>query len=94
MATPRALILTGYGINCDEETRYAFELAGASADIVHINEIIENKRMLDDYQVFSFPGGFSYGDDTGSGKALANRIKNNLMEEFQEFIEQIGRAHV
>ena len=34
--------------------------------------------MLDRYQVFSFPGGFSYGDDTGSGKALANRIKNNL----------------
>ena len=88
MATPRALILTGYGINCDEETRYAFELAGARADIVHINEIIENKRMLDEYQVFSFPGGFSYGDDTGSGRALANRIKNNLLQEFQEFIER------
>ncbi|MFW5863030.1 MAG: phosphoribosylformylglycinamidine synthase I [Spirochaetota bacterium] len=88
MAKPRALILTGYGINCDEETRYAFELAGAKSDIIHINEIIENKKLLEDYQVFSFPGGFSYGDDTGSGKALANKIKNNLFQEFQDFIER------
>jgi phosphoribosylformylglycinamidine synthase subunit PurQ / glutaminase len=88
MAKPGALILTGYGINCDEETRYAFELAGAEARIVHVNDIIERPRILDEYLIFAFPGGFSYGDDTGSGRALANRIRNNLIEEFGSFLER------
>jgi len=88
MSKPRTLVLTGYGINCDEETRFAFELAGADAVIVHINDIIEDPSMLDRYQILSFPGGFSYGDDTGSGKALANRIKNNLLDELQRFIHR------
>lgn len=88
MSKPNALILTGYGINCDEETKYAFELAGANAKIIHINDIIENKTILNNYQIFAFPGGFSYGDDTGSGKALANKIKNNLIDEMTQFIQR------
>jgi phosphoribosylformylglycinamidine synthase subunit PurQ / glutaminase len=88
MAKPKVLVLTGYGINCDEETRFAFETAGADASIVHINDIINNKSSLSEYQIFVFPGGFSYGDDTGSGKALANRIKNNLIDEMLMFIER------
>ncbi len=85
MARPRSIILTGYGINCDEETAFAFRRAGAVADIVHINDLIENRSLLDQYQIFSFPGGFSYGDDTGSGRALANRIMNNLVDELLAF---------
>jgi len=88
MAKPNTIVLTGYGINCDDETKYAFERAGANADIVHVNDLIKNPGRLDDYQIFMFPGGFSYGDDTGSGKALANRIKNNLMDEMKKFIER------
>ena len=88
MAQPRVLVLTGYGINCDEETAFAFARAGAAADIVHINDLIGNRSMIDRYQVFVFPGGFSYGDDTGSGKALGNRIKNNLMDEMRRFTER------
>ncbi len=88
MTKPAVLVLTGYGINCDEETRSAFRMAGAEARIVHINDIIENPAMLERYQIFVFPGGFSYGDDTGSGKALANRIKNNLMDGFGRFLER------
>jgi phosphoribosylformylglycinamidine synthase len=88
MAVPKACVLTGYGINCDDETRFAFEYAGADARIIHINDIIENRKLLDDFQIFAFPGGFSYGDDTGSGKALANRIINNLYDEFNRFLER------
>lgn len=86
MATPTAIILTGYGINCEEETCFAFTEAGARASIVHINDIIDSPGVLRDARIFAFPGGFSYGDDTGSGKALANRIRNNLLEEFREFV--------
>ncbi len=86
MAKPKTLVLTGYGINCDDEMRYAFEHAGSDAKIYHINDIIENPGILKEYQILTIPGGFSYGDDTGSGKALANRIRINLLEEVREFI--------
>ncbi|TAL37077.1 MAG: phosphoribosylformylglycinamidine synthase subunit PurQ [Spirochaetes bacterium] len=85
MAKPTILVLTGYGINCDEEVRYSFACAGANARIVHINDIIETPAMLAGFQVIVFPGGFAYGDDTGSGKALANRIRSNLREEVAAF---------
>lgn len=87
MAKPKTLVITGYGINCEEETAYAFNRAGSEADIIHINDLIEKRDTLKRYQILSFPGGFSYGDDTGSGKALANRIKNNLLDEIKSFIE-------
>ncbi len=88
MAKPATLVLTGYGINCEEETAFAFNTAGSSSEIVHINDLIENSKILDDFQILVFPGGFSYGDDTGSGKALANRMKNNLFEELRKFIDR------
>ena len=88
MIKPRVLILTGYGINCEEETAYAFEKAGALSFVVHINEIIKTPDILQNYQIFVFPGGFSYGDDTGAGKAMANKIKNNLVDEFRAFTER------
>lgn len=86
MAKVKALVVTGYGINCEEETAYAFELAGAKAEIVHINDLISMGENLEDYQILAFPGGFSYGDDTGAGKAFANRIKNHLWEKMKLFI--------
>ncbi|EKD50644.1 MAG: phosphoribosylformylglycinamidine synthase I [uncultured bacterium] len=88
MTKPKALILTGYGINCEEETSYAFGLAGAEAVILHMNDLIAEKNRILDFQILALPGGFSYGDDTGSGNAIANRIKNNLVEFIQRFIEK------
>ncbi|MBD3330666.1 phosphoribosylformylglycinamidine synthase I [Candidatus Peregrinibacteria bacterium] len=82
---PKALILTGYGINSEEETAYCFDRTGSEAQIIHINDIIENPSLLQKFQILAFPGGFSYGDDTGSGNALANKIKNNLKKEFLKF---------
>ena len=85
---PKALIFSGYVLNSEEETAYGFELAGASADIVHINDIVDGKYKLDNFQILSFPGGFAYGDDTGAGNAYANKVKNHLWEEVQKFIER------
>ena len=83
---PRALILYGYGINCDFETQYAFELAGAEAERVHINELISGTKKLENFHILAFPGGFSFADDIGAGKVLANKIKYNLSEPLQQFI--------
>ena len=88
MIKPKVLVFSGYGLNCEEETKYAFEKAGGLADIVHINDIIDRSKVLNDYQIFAMPGGFSYGDDTGSGNAFAQKIKNHLAEEFAKFLEK------
>jgi len=84
----KVIVLTGYGINCDEETEFAFRQAGAKVEIVHVNDLIDGQKKLDNYDILAFPGGFSYGDDTGSGKALANRLRNNLWQELQSFIKE------
>lgn len=88
MAKPNVLVLTGYGINCDEETKFAFEKAGAKAHIIHINDLINSHKKLSNYQILAFPGGFSYGDDTGSGNAFANRIKNHLWKDIKKFVDK------
>jgi phosphoribosylformylglycinamidine synthase subunit PurQ / glutaminase len=87
MSQIRAIVLRAAGINCDLETQHAFELAGAQADRVHINRIIEDKSLFDNYQILVIPGGFSYGDDVAAGKILANQIKHHLYEQVQKFIE-------
>ncbi len=84
---PKALIIAGYGINCEEETAKCFEMTGSESEIVHINDIISGNKNLDNYQIMALPGGFSYGDDTGSGNALANKVKNNIKEEIVKFAE-------
>ncbi len=83
---PKVLIMSGYGINCEAESAHAFELVDAKSQIVHINDLISKKVKLSDFQIIMFPGGFSYGDDTGSGNAFANKLKNNLWLDLIEFI--------
>ncbi len=82
-----AIVLRAAGTNCDMETQYALELAGATADRVHINRVIEDKSLLDRYHILVFPGGFSYGDDVAAGKILANQVIHHLAEPVRKFIE-------
>ncbi len=82
----KVLIFSGYGLNCEEETKFAFEMADASVDIVHINDLIANHTRLQQYSILVFPGGFSYGDDTGSGNAFANKVRNHLWTDIEKFI--------
>ena len=84
---PKVLVLTGYGINCDYETEFAFDLAGARAQRVHLNDIIADRARLNEFQILAIPGGFSFGDDIASGKVLANKLKYNLAAELKRFID-------
>lgn len=83
----KVLVFSGYGLNCEEETAHAFERAGGKADIVHINDVIDGMKKMSDYDILAFPGGFAYGDDTGSGKAYGNRMRNHLWKPLMQFIE-------
>jgi phosphoribosylformylglycinamidine synthase I len=81
------LVLAGYGLNCDSETAYAFELAGAVSQRVHINSLIGGEVSLADYDILVFDGGFSWGDDHGAGVLEAVRLKYNIGDGLQEFIK-------
>jgi len=87
MAEVKAIVLRAAGINCDMETEYALEQAGAKAQRVHINRIIEDKSRLDEFQIIVFPGGFSYGDDVAAGKILANQVVHHLNEPVRKSID-------
>jgi len=90
MPAPRALILTGYGINCDRETAFAFRACGAEDRRVHVNDLIDGHDRLSRYQILAFPGGFSYGDDIASGKVLASKVKTHLQDAVAGFVEAGG----
>ncbi|MBI2433078.1 MAG: phosphoribosylformylglycinamidine synthase subunit PurQ [Candidatus Hydrogenedentes bacterium] len=83
----RVLVLTGFGINCERETAFAFERAGARARLVHLNDLIADPSRLDWHHVFAIPGGFSFGDDIASGKILANRLRYRLGGPLQKFLD-------
>lgn len=88
MVKPKVLVFAGYGLNSEEETKFAFDWAGGISDIIHINDIIDGKYKLLDYQILAFPGGFAYGDDTGAGNAYALKVTNHLWEELNKFISK------
>jgi len=83
---PRVCILRTDGINCDEETYYAFEKAGAESQMVHVNQLRSKEKQLAGYQILALPGGFSYGDDVHSGKILAVELTSFLKEQLNEFV--------
>ena len=92
--TVKAIVITGNGTNCEREVASACELAGASCDIVHIAELLTGRTSLDDYHFLNLAGGFLDGDDLGSAKAGANRLKSaavrnsddSLADQVQRFI--------
>lgn len=85
MATPRVLILRAPGTNCDAETAFAFEKAGAKADAMHLNRWLENPALTKDYQILCVAGGFSYGDDISAGRIFSVQLRQHLAGAIQEF---------
>jgi phosphoribosylformylglycinamidine synthase subunit PurQ / glutaminase len=85
----KALVVTGFGINCEEEMAAAYRLAGAEATILHLNALFQEKDSIHHYDILNFPGGFSFGDDIGSAKVLANKFKFKKMRSGRLFIDDI-----
>lgn len=86
MSTVKALIITGFGLNCEKETAAAFTAAGASADQIHLNDLLDAKDTLHNYQILAFIGGFSFGDHMGSGTVFSNRVKAGLRADLEKFV--------
>lgn len=90
MPNVRALVLRSPGTNCDAETEHAFRLAGAFAERIHVQRVLEAPAMLEQFQIVCFPGGFSYGDDLGAGKLLAHVVQQHLRLALEGFRDRGG----
>jgi phosphoribosylformylglycinamidine synthase len=84
---PKALILYATGTNRDLDAAQALELAGAKAEIVHLNQLRQKERSWTDYQLLILPGGFSYADALGAGRLLALDLSVYFAEEVRTFVE-------
>ncbi len=82
---PKALILRAPGTNCDQETAWAFQVAGAETEFLHINQLMENPASTGGFQILCVPGGFSYGDDVGAGRILASQFTSRLRDCIDQF---------
>ena len=96
MKKTRAIVITGNGTNCEMEAAHACRLGGFDeAVIAHIAEILSGEIRLDDFHFLNLTGGFLDGDDLGSAKAQANRLKHatvagsgeKLVDQFTRFIQ-------
>lgn len=83
----RVCILRVGGTNCDAETKTAFEDLGTQAEILHVNEIVKRRNLLE-YNVLVFPGGFSYGDYVRAGAIWAKWILAKLGKELKAFVDE------
>ncbi len=95
MKQTRAIVITGNGTNCEMEAAHACHLGGFDETVIaHIAEILSGEIRLDDFHFLNMTGGFLDGDDLGSAKAQANRLKNaavagsdeKLVDQFTRFI--------
>jgi len=93
-ADVRVLIITGLGLNCEEETAAAFRYVGARPEQVHLLDLLDGSapRRLSDYSILVFVGGFAFGDHLGAGSVFANKIRWRMYDELVGFIERGGLA--
>lgn len=80
------LVVTGYGFNCEAESRHAWELAGAEPRLVHLNDLLAAPATLHEHAILMFGGGFSFGDHLGSGLVMANRLRLRMGEDLSRFV--------
>ena len=86
----RACVVTGYGINADEELLLALRMAGAQPARVHVRELMDQPRLLARSRILAFPGGFSFGDHLGSGKVFATMLRRGLSTGLRDFVQDGG----
>lgn len=92
VAEIRVLVPTGYGLNCEAETRAAFELLGARVELIHVADLLDDPRRLADARILAFIGGFSFGDHVASGRVFANRLRARLGDALASFVADSGLA--
>jgi phosphoribosylformylglycinamidine (FGAM) synthase-like amidotransferase family enzyme len=83
-----ALVINAPGINCDAELGRAFELAGAHAEFIHLNRLMDEPELIERFDLIGLPGGFSYGDAIAAGRIMAALIRQRLYRPLVEAVER------
>ena len=93
MAKTRAIVITGNGTNCEMEAAHACKLGGFDeAVIAHIADLLAGQVRLDAFHFLNLTGGFLDGDDLGSAKAQANRLRHARVDELEDhLLDQVLR---
>ncbi len=87
----RVCVLAGYGLNCEEETAYAFSLLGACVRTVHVADLVQApSTVLNETELLVFTGGFSFGDHVASGRVLANRLRFRCGDALTGYVDRGG----
>lgn len=87
----RALVLTGYGLNCEAETAAALTCLGVQVVQRHVADAVEGgAAALDGVHLVVFVGGFSFGDHIASGRVFANRLRYRMGDRLQGFVARGG----
>jgi phosphoribosylformylglycinamidine synthase len=76
-ARPRIAVLREQGVNSQVEMAAAFHRAGFEPVDVHMSDLVEGRRALDEFAGLVACGGFSYGDVLGAGEGWAKSILYN-----------------
>lgn len=82
MKTPIGVLLS-VGTQCHEETLWAIEQTGYPGQIILLQDVLDNHRILLDLAALVVPGGFSEGDYFGSGRAVA-MILGDLLQQLAD----------
>ncbi len=85
-----AWVLTGDGINCEVETAEACRRAGFATEILHLSELVKSPRDLANCSLLVIPGGFSFGDELGSGRVLALKLRYQIGWDLPAFAKDGG----
>lgn len=87
---PKMAVLREQGVNGQIEMAAAFDRAGFECIDIHMQDLIDEKIMLDSFNGLVACGGFSYGDVLGAGGGWAKTILNNnkLSKMFEKFFNR------
>lgn len=86
----KVFVMCGDGINCEKETALPFKYFGADVQMMSISSWVADKIQLTNFDIFVLPGGFSFGDELGSGQVLALKLKTLVADQIFKFYQQGG----
>ncbi|MGB0716964.1 MAG: phosphoribosylformylglycinamidine synthase I [Phycisphaerae bacterium] len=90
MANVKVLVLRTAGINCEEEVMHCWQLAGASPELITLDDMLNDATVLAGIDIVTLPGGFSYGDDLGGGVIFAERLVRDFSAPLRDHVERGG----
>lgn len=98
MPRVKALVITGYGTNCERESAHGARIAGADeVTIAYFSDLLVGRVRLPSFNFLIFPGGFLDGDDLGAGQAAALRWRfaasatgETLLSQLNAFLDAGG----